>query len=285
MTEHEKFLEGQKRERERISQTDQRKKDVFDPSAPINFGISGSEQAQMGGLEGLELGRMLYGQTMPEVGQEAANYSQMIKGRLGQDYARADLYRQDANRRLAQGANKLGMAGATLGGAQEQLYRQSSMQAEAMNQDYKDKAMAVYGKNIGAKQSGMSSLYFGGKGEGQAGTPAPVVSSGGGSSIICTELYTQGKISKQDYLKATVFGYSINPNTYFGYLTIATPIVKLMKKSDKFSDLFVGWAKSIAKQKPNTIARLLMPICFMVGYAKSIKKEKATKFINKIFWK
>lgn len=235
--------------------------------------VSGSEESRQGALEGLQLGQMLYGQGMADVGKEAAGYGEMLKGRLGQESIASDLYRQQANKRLAQSAGKLGMAGATLGGAQEQLRRQAEFNAQAMNQEYKDKALALYGKNIGAKQSGLASLYLSGKGLGVAQQETPIPSSSG-MSIICTELYEQGKLSKNEWLKATYFGYKINSNTYFGYLTIAKPIVQLMRKSDKFSNLFVGWAKSIAKQKPNLFTRLMMPICYMVGYVRQIKKEK-----------
>jgi hypothetical protein len=236
--------------------------------------VTGSEEARAGALEGLQLGQMLYGQGMADVGKEAAEYGQMVKGRLGQQSVSADLYRQAANRRLSQQAGKMGMAGATLGGAQEQLRRQAEFEAQARNQEYQDRALALYGKNVGAKQAGLASLYLSGKGVGQAETPTPMPSTSGGISIICTELYNQGKISKTEWLRASYFGYSIHPNTYFGYLTIAKPIVHLMKKSDKFSNLFIGWAKSIAKQKPNLFTRLMMPICFMVGYVRQTKKEK-----------
>lgn len=235
--------------------------------------VSGSEEARAGALEGLQLGQMLYGQGMADIGKEAADYSQRLRNKLGEQSVSADLYINQANRRLSQQAGKLGMAGATLGGAQEQLRRQAEFNAQAMNQEYQDKALMAVGKNIGQKISGSSGLYLAGKGVGQAQTPTPVPSSGGGS-IICTELYNQGKITKDEYLRASVYGYKIHRNTYFGYLTIAKPIVQLMKKSDKFSNLFIGWAKSIAKQKPNMITRLMMPICFMVGYVRQTKEEK-----------
>ena len=238
---------------------------------------AGSQEARAGAAEGLQLGQLLYGQGMGDIGADAKDYSDRVKGGLDRDYAQADVYRNNANRRIAQSANNIGMAGATMGGAREQLYRQSGMQSEAMNQDYRDKALGLYGKNISAKQSGMSGLYFSGKGEGQANTPTPVASSSGGMSIICTELFYQGKITEREWKRASLFGLRINRNTYDGYLTIAKPVVKLMKKSDKFSGLFIGWSKSIAENKPNLITRLLMPICFMVGYARSIKKEKSVR--------
>jgi hypothetical protein len=234
--------------------------------------VSGSEEARQGGLEGLQMGQMLYGQGMADVGKEAGDYSSRVKGLLGKDYAGADYQRQLANQALAKNTAKMGLGATNTFGAQEQLRRQGSMQAAQMNQDYQDKALALYGKNISAKQQGMTSTYFGAKGIGQASTPGVVAGSGG--SIICTELYNQGKLSKNEYLRAAVFGYSVHPNVYFGYLTIAKPMVKLMKKSDKFSNLFVGWAKSIAVHKPNTLTKILMPICWMVGYVRKIEKKE-----------
>lgn len=239
--------------------------------------VSGSPEELASAREGLQFGKLLYGQDLPEVGQEAKQYSGMVKGRLDQDYAKADIYRQGANRRLAQQAGKVGMAGASLGGAQEQLYRQSGAEAEAMNQDYKDKALALYGRNISAKQQGIGGAYMGFRGVGQAKTPGPVTQYDSGLSVICTELFAQGKISEYEWSRASVFGYKLSNNTYNGYLIIASPIVKLMKKSDKFSNLFIDWSKSIAKNKPNLLTRILLPICWMVGYVGTIKEEKIAR--------
>lgn len=236
--------------------------------------VSGTEEARQGALEGLQLGQMLYGQGIADVGKEAQDYSSRVKGLLGKDYAGADYQRQLSNMALAKQNAKIGLGGTNSLAAQEQLRRQGSMQAAQMNQDYQDKALALYGKNISAKQSGLASQYFAGKGTGQAATPTPVAESGG-MSIICTELYNQGKLSKYEYSRASVFGYSLKQETYFGYLTIATPIVKLMRKSDKFSNLFIGWAKSIAKQEPNLLTKALMPLCWVIGHARKIKEKKA----------
>lgn len=237
--------------------------------------VSGTIEARQGAVEGLQLGQILYGQGIADVGREASDYSSRVQGLLNKDYAGADYQRQLANQALAKNTAKLGLGATNTFGAQEQLRRQGSMQAAQMSQDYQDKALALYGKNISAKQQGMTSTYFGAKGAGQASTPSVVAESGG--SIICTELYNQGKLSKNEYLRATVFGYSVHPNVYFGYLTIAKPIVKLMKKSDKFSNLFIGWAKSITAHKPNTLTKILIPICRMVGYVRQIKKEETTR--------
>ena len=240
-----------------------------------DLSISGTPQAQEGAVEGLQFGKLLYGQGIGDIGKEASEYAGMVKNRLGKDYAGADVQRQLSNQALAKNQAKQGLGGTNAFGAQEQMRRQGSMQAAQMNQDYQDKAMALYGKNISAKQQGLASQYFAGKGTGQANTPTQIEASGG--SIICTELHNQGKITKDEYLRTSAFGYSISPYTYFGYLTIAKPIVKLMRKSDKFSNLFIGWAKSIAKRKPNLLTKALMPLCWVVGYVGTIKKEKSIR--------
>jgi len=243
--------------------------------------LGGSKEAQQGAAQGLQFGQMLYGQGIGDVGKESAEYGQMVKGRLDTDSAKADLYRQGANRRIAQGANKLGMAGATLGGAQEQAYRQSGAEAAAMNQEYKDKALALYGRNISAKQQGLAGQYMAGAGIGQASTPSAIPQYSSGLSVICTELHIQKKISKKEWILAGSFGYSLDHNTYIGYLTIAKPIVELMKKSDKFSNLFIGWAKSIAKKEPNLLTRILLPICWMVGYVRQVEKKETTRIASR----
>ena len=238
-----------------------------------SFGITGTPESIQGGLEGLQFGQMLYGQGIGDVGKEASDYSAQLRGRMNKDSISADVMNQNSNRRVAQGANKIGMAGASMGGAQEALYRQNSAVAQAENQKYQDAALMAVGKNIGAKQQGQSAAYFGGKASGQAATPTPVASSEGGS-IICTELFNQGKITKEEWAKAGIYGRTISLNTYIGYLIIASPIVVLMKKSDKFSNLFIGWTKSIAAHKPNLLTRIMTPVAWSIGYVKTTRKEK-----------
>lgn len=242
-----------------------------------SFTLRGTDEARAGGMTGLEFARSLYGETVPEIGAQAKEYSQMLRDRLNADYAGADLYRQQMGSRVAKASQQAGMTGVNALGATEQLARQGAMQSAAMNQEYKDKALAAAGRNIGAKQQGTAGQYMAGMGVGQAETPTPVANYGGGLSVICTELHHQGKISNTEWVRASAFGYKLHPNTYFGYLTIATPIVQLMKKSDKFSNLFIGWAKSIAKHKPNLLTKALLPVCFLVGYVRRIKKEEIAR--------
>lgn len=88
---------------------------------------------------------------------------------------------------------------------------------------------------------------------------------GGGMSVICTELYIQRKLTRQELRATHEFGGSLPSEMFVGYLTISKPIVKLMMKSDSFSNLFVGWAKCLAKKEPNRFTRMIMPIASVIG--------------------
>lgn len=158
--------------------------------------VSGSLEARQGAVEGLQMGQMLYGQGMADVGKEAGDYSSRVKGLLNKDYAGADYQRQLASQNLAKQSARAGLGSTNTFGAQEQLRRQGSMQAAQLNQDYQDKALALYGKNISAKQQGMTSTYFGAKGAGQAGTPGQVASSGG--CVIATHAVSCGAFDKSE---------------------------------------------------------------------------------------
>lgn len=197
--------------------------------------ISGTDQAIQGGLEGLRMGQTLYGQGMRDVGKEALDYSGRVKGLLDKDYAGADVQRQISNQALAKNTAKMGLGATNTFGAQEQMRRQGSMQAAQMNQDYKDKALALYGKNISAKQQGMTSTYFGAKGAGQANTPTNVGSSGG--TLGCLALVSVGLMSKETYASEAPF---VNKDSlqYIGYALLITPLIPMILKNGWFAKAF-----------------------------------------------
>jgi hypothetical protein len=240
-------------------------------TAANNFTVTGSPSQQQGALQGINFGQMLYGQTMPQVGEEAADYSSKVKERLNTDYAGADVYRQNANRRIAQSAGKLGMAGASMGGAKEQSYRESGMAASSMNQDYKDKALALYGRNISSKQQGMAGQYMAGAGLGQAATPGvtPQYSS---NSLGCLALVSIGLMSKETYASESPF---INTSSYeyIGYTLLVIPFIPLILKNGRFAKFFSVMAHkyvlNLTGAKKSIIGRLIGTVggsfCSLIG--------------------
>ena len=80
-------------------------------------------------------------------------------------------------------------------------------------------------------------------------------SSGGGGTVICTELYQQGLMDQQTFEADQKFGKLVsqhNPYVMIGYWTLAVPVVKLMRKSyavTKLVNLFAApWAKEMASR-------------------------------------
>jgi hypothetical protein len=230
------------------------------------FQISGTPEAQAGGKEGLDFARRLYGQGLGDIGRDAADYSKMVKERLDTDSSKADLYRQGANRRIAQSANKLGMAGASMGEAQEQAYRRSNAEAAAMNQEYKDKALALYGRNISAKQQGVAGQYMAGKGIGNASTKVnvPEPDSGCFLCIIATNMFLNREINKNALLDIFRFGRSFNRETFIGYILIANILIKI-KNGIFIKKVMVPAFISYSNNKPNMVANLTIFLSKIVG--------------------
>jgi hypothetical protein len=141
---------------------------------------------------------------------------------------------------------------------------ENNMQTQNINRLAQDRQnqnlqrFGIFDKNMeawGAKQTADGQRAAGGGG-------------GGGMSVICTELYIQEKLTRDEYLAAHNYGSKLPVEMFVGYLTISKPIVKLMRKSDRFSNLFVNWARCLAKGEPNTFTKIIMPIATVVGHIK-----------------
>jgi len=86
-----------------------------------------------------------------------------------------------------------------------------------------------------------------------------------GASLICTELLRQGLMDYEVYRVDCRYGMYVmmdHPDVYWGYVTIAAPIVKLMKQSRFFTlivKLFVDqWSKEMLFQMKVSKKRSLM---------------------------
>lgn len=206
-----------------------------------------------------------------QVGKDAADYRQRIKSKVDQPSALANQMTQMANQQISRSNARAGMGGVDTTAATIRERRNAQMKSNEAQQASDTINLANYGKSIGAGISGTEALAAAGAGRGAAATPTPTPSYGGGifgGSIICTELYRQKKISLKELAGCKEFGDGLPDNVYLGYLTIAKPIVSLMKRSDRFSSLFIGWSKSISKGTPNKFTILMMPICGIIGSLK-----------------
>ena len=99
-----------------------------------------------------------------------------------------------------------------------------------------------------------------------------------GLTVLCTELYRQGKLSRKIFVADCRHAKKLNPFVHKGYTYIAQPFVKLMQKSPLFTDLakpiITAWAYHMAfkenvVKKDNFAGKCIyytgVPICYFVG--------------------
>lgn len=163
--------------------------------------------------------------------------------------------------------------------------RQSALEAAQTNQanlnlgiSQFDLGQAAKEKNI-LLQSGLGFAAIGASERGaQAASNATVQAAqaqGGGGKIICTELNRQGILSDDIMIKDAAYGVKLRiekPHIYRGYIKLATPVVKLMRKSNKFTKLVsivaLPWAENMAYNN-NKIGKIITVIgefvCGVVG--------------------
>ena len=98
------------------------------------------------------------------------------------------------------------------------------------------------------------------------------------NTVLCTELYRQGKLSRKIFVADCRHAKKLNPFVHKGYTYMAQPFVKLMQKSPLFTDLakpiITAWAYHMAfkenvVKKDNFAGKCIyytgVPICYFVG--------------------
>ncbi len=207
----------------------------------------------------------LYGENLGGTAQDAQAYAQRVREGInkGSNLARNTAMQQARNTNIAQ--KKAGLKGVDTTGLQSEIYRKMASEEKVQDQNYRDDALARYGKNISGRISGASSIISGFEGINVASQQAPNVNYGGGISVICTELRHQELISIHTYGKTTLFGLSLPAEQMIGYHILARPVVKLMRVSPFFASLWVGWALSLAANKPSWVTTQMLKVCGFVG--------------------
>lgn len=257
-------------------------------SSPVlpSSGID-SNKWREGVSEGEQKAAQLYGQDASAVGSNVQDILKMRRRNLDGQGPQADYLRQQRNSQIrmakAAGASPEEIAqinrsaGADIGNSQFQQNMQN------LN-SYQD----IVGNMLSGQQS--TALGYGSLAAGNQYIAPPTTGGGGllggGGTVICTELYKQGYMSKEIYKKDQLYGYRMmtyHPEVYWGYRIMAKPIVKLMKKSKLFTKLISipasVWAQDMAGYKSYTgrvINVIGTAICGKIGeyYGKDRNKKK-----------
>lgn len=119
-------------------------------------------------LSGKERINDLYGASGQNIGADATDYSNRVKGLLDQNTAKSQQYLQNANRSMASANAKAGLRGVDTTAMNAQNRMNAKYGADVINEEARRNALDIYGKNIGARQEGVNQMQMGYEGLGLA---------------------------------------------------------------------------------------------------------------------
>lgn len=229
---------------------------------PSNWNMYGTPEEIAAGQAGLNQASILYGRDVYGIGEDISRVRDIYRQRMeqsGADPQTAAVLGQvgsasaRASRELAKSGVKGGVAAKAIAGitaqkeaeARESLYGQQGQTAQA------------FGRLTGNSLAGTVGLMKGSQAE-QGQLPQYNPSGMFGLSAICTELYVQGKMPYNVYVADMKYGHKLSmerPEVLEGYHLWAKPLVRLMRKSQLFTNLIkypaLSWANHIAGIKPS----------------------------------
>lgn len=128
-------------------------------------------------LSGKERINDLYGASGKNIGADATDYTNRVKGLLDQNTAKSQQYLQNANRSMASANAKAGLRGVDTTAMNAQNRMNAKYGADVINEEARRNALDIYGKNIGARQEGVNQMQMGYEGLGLASQNPAVAQS------------------------------------------------------------------------------------------------------------
>jgi hypothetical protein len=247
---------------------------------PPQWSMYGTPEEMAGASAGLTQAATLYGRDVFGIGEDVGRLRDIYRQRMeqgGTDPISAAIMGQKgeavatAGRAMRSAGVKGGVAARALGdvAAQKDQQIRESLYGQA-RQSAQD-----FGRLTGNTLAGTMSLM---KGEQAGQQQLPQYNPSGlfGMKAICTELYQQGKMPYDVYLADMKYGYKLSmekPEVLDGYHLWARPVVKLMRKSQLFTNLIkypaLSWANHIAGIKPSLFGSLCQTVgefaCGLLG--------------------
>lgn len=103
----------------------------------------------------------LYGASGQNIGTDATDYTNRLKGLLDQNVAKSQQYLQNQSQNLARQNAKAGLRGVDTTAMNFQNKMNAKYGADVINEDAKRSALDLYGKNVSARQTGANQLGMG----------------------------------------------------------------------------------------------------------------------------
>ena len=246
-------------------------------------------QQQMARYKGEDIIKDLYGASAQNIGADATDYSNRVKGMLDQNTAKSQQYLQNANRSMASANAKAGLRGVDTTAMNAQNRMNAKYGADVINEESRRNALDMYGKNIGAKQKGVNQIRMGHEAlaNSQAAPAVAAASNGALGTVICTELFNNGYMDKETFALDMAYGQEIRkekPMVYVGYRFLADPVVSIMRKSPLFTKIIsipaLCWADNMAGRR-NIIGKIISvcgeSVCGLVGGIVSVLSREVNE--------
>lgn len=241
-------------------------------------GTQTEKEAELAGLEQAKLG---YGQGLGQTGQDIQRIKELQQGRTSQsgaDPVSAAIMgqKQGALANAQRGMSASGVKGGTAQGVLSNVEKEQNQNIAASLYGQQRQSIADERSLAGNTLAGTVAMSQGSKGTGTAGNMPNAPEMGGMfGTVICTELYRQGIMPLDMYIKDMQYGESVDHETLIGYRLLATPIVKLMHKYAIVTSIVsipaMAWARNMAGDYNffgSIISMIGEPICNVVGKIK-----------------
>lgn len=231
--------------------TAQQQIDAAQASTGAQLPYAGSKEAILGMMTGEQAASRLFGAQPYDIGQINQRVIQERTNMLNQVDPASTRIKQSANTQTRAAKAAAQASGRQLSG-EEQAQITRAAESDVGNQLYANRLQSLnqYSNMGSALASNVLGSTMGFGQLSQTGT-APAAPSGG--TVICTELYHQGKLGKNIYDLDAEYGITIRsqmPHVYAGYISWAPFIVKLMKKSKIVTSIVsffaIPWAYHMA---------------------------------------
>jgi hypothetical protein len=170
------------------------------------------------------------------------------------------------------------LGGAIQGEQARRLFNIEQQQREVLGQQARDLTIAQLSQAQGLGERQMTAAETYGRMMAQSNWNAD---SGGGGTVICTELHAQGLMEKTVFESDQAFGKKMKqsrPEVMAGYWVWAVPVTRLMRKSKTITKIVamiaIPWAHEMAFQmgaRPSgswigkTLMAVGVPMCAVIG--------------------
>lgn len=262
--------------------TAQQQIDAAQAATGAQLPYAGSKEAILGMMTGEQAASRLFGAQPYDIGQINKKVIEERTNMLNQVDPASTRIKQSANTQTRAARAAAQASGRNLSG-EEQAQITRAAESDVGNQLYANRLQALnqYSNMGSALASNVLGSTMGFGQLSQTGT-APAAPSGG--TVICTELYYQGRLSKDIYDLDAEYGMTIRsqmPHVYAGYIAWAPFVVKLMKRSEIISNIVaifaIPWANHMAYGRSvfgRVINSVGLKICGFIGKMKERKNGR-----------